>query len=217
MGKFIDLTGQKFGKLVVLSRAENKHKHVRWNCLCECGNITITNGSDLRSGDAISCGCYKLEMFDKYRKQKITNLVGRTFGRLTVVSRAKKNRWGHACWNCVCTCGNAIIVEDIKLKRNATNSCACLRNELASQRMTTHGLSHHRLYHILAGMQGRCYNPNNPKYKRYGGRGIKVCDEWLDKENGFINFYNWSMANGYADNLSIDRIDNDKGYSPKSS
>ena len=75
------------------------------------------------------------------------------------------------------------------------------------------GKKQHRLYSIYNGMKNRCYNPNQPYWDIYGGKGITVCDEWLDKENGFINFYNWAINNGYADNLTLDRINNDEGYS----
>jgi hypothetical protein len=68
-----------------------------------------------------------------------------------------------------------------------------------------------RLYSIWGSMKSRCNNSKLSIYKIYGGRGITVCDEWA---KDFMNFYNWSMANGYQDNLTIDRIDNDKGYSP---
>lgn len=78
--------------------------------------------------------------------------------------------------------------------------------------MYNHSLLHGtRLYSIYGGMKARCNNEGNPSYGDYGGRGIKICQEWLDD---FMNFYNWAMANGYADDLSIDRIDNNKGYSP---
>lgn len=77
----------------------------------------------------------------------------------------------------------------------------------------THGMSETKIYATWCRMKGRCYSKTNRKYYRYGARGITVCDEWLG-ENGFMNFYNWSMENGYSEELSIDRIDNDKGYSP---
>lgn len=69
-----------------------------------------------------------------------------------------------------------------------------------------------RLRRILGGMKARCYNPNTLKYHRYGGRGIGICQEWLNSTDAFIS---WAISNGYAPNLSIDRIDNDKGYSPE--
>lgn len=74
-----------------------------------------------------------------------------------------------------------------------------------------HGLKNTRLFSIWAGMKNRCHNSNTPNYHGYGARGITVCDEW---KNNFQAFYDWSMKNGYSDDLSIDRIDNDKGYSP---
>ena len=70
-----------------------------------------------------------------------------------------------------------------------------------------------RQYGIWQGMKQRCYNPNNPHYKNYGAKGIEVCEEWIG-ENGFINFYQWSLSHGYADDLSIDRVDSNTGYSP---
>jgi hypothetical protein len=77
-----------------------------------------------------------------------------------------------------------------------------------------HGMSNSRIYSIWKGMRHRCSNPNRPKYKYYGGKGIKVCKEW-DEENGFINFYSWSINNGYSDTLTIDRIDSSKDYCPE--
>lgn len=78
---------------------------------------------------------------------------------------------------------------------------------------TGHGLYKHRLYGIYRGMKQRCFNPNNPAYDHYGGRGITIADEWLGR-HGFENFYAWAMNNGYQNDLTIDRIDNDKGYFP---
>ena len=77
-----------------------------------------------------------------------------------------------------------------------------------------HGLSGTRIYQIYNNMRYRCYKPYAKEYDIYNGQGRTVCPEWLDKENGFINFYNWAMANGYADDLTLERMDNEKGYSP---
>ena len=79
--------------------------------------------------------------------------------------------------------------------------------------MTKHNHSKERIYHIHQMMKQRCFNKNITAYINYGGRGITVCDEWLGR-NGFINFYNWAIQNGYSDNLTIDRIDNDGNYEP---
>lgn len=144
MGKLIDLTGQRFGKLLVVKRAENhtstsKHKRVVWECICDCGNTTYVTSDHFRGRYTKSCGC-----------QKHTPSI------------------------------------------------------------STHGLSHTRLNRIWRGMKNRCSDESHSNYKYYGGRGITVCDEW----QRFEPFYEWAMANGYANHLTIDRKDNDKGYSP---
>ena len=158
MGKLIDLTGKRFGKLTVISFAGTKHigkqAIATWKCKCDCGNETIVNSQDIRTGHTKSCGCYFNNGFSNTReKQK-------------------------------------------------------------------HGLTSHPLYDIWRGIRQRCYRPTD-KYKkeRYKDRNIFVCEEWL---HDFKAFYDWSIANGWNDEklpngyhkLTIDRINNDKGYSP---
>lgn len=153
MAKFIDLTGKRFGRLIVIKRAEDyiqtSGKRVTmWECECDCSKKTIVQGSSLRSGNTTSCGCFGKEQ---------------------------------------------------RLKRN-----------------TKHGLSPRegtRLKRIYYNMKSRCYNPNTPKYKNHGGRGIGICKEWLC-ENGIENFYKWSINNGYDEKLTLDRIDNNGDYEP---
>ena len=138
---------------------------------------------------------------------KAIDLTGQRFGRLTVLERAGTDSRREAVWRCICTCGNEIYVQGHHLRCGNTQSCGCLRVDTA----TTHGESRSRLYHIWFGMKTRCYNPNTKDFKNYGGRGITVCPEWL---YDFPAFQKWAIANGYRDDLTIDRIDNDKGYSP---
>ena len=141
--------------------------------------------------------------------RKPENLVGQRFGRLVVLEDTKimvPNRT-QTYQKCLCDCGNIVIVPKSYLKSEHTRSCGCWVKEMH----TTHGLSQSRIYKVYSGMKKRCYDKNHKIYNRYGGRGITICDEWL---NDFMAFYNWSMANGYQDNLTIDRIDNNKGYSP---
>lgn len=151
------------------------------------------------------------------------DLTGKKFGRLTVLelhhSKQMYNKQGkkdghYYYWKCQCECGNIINVWSGHLISGHTFSCGCYKNELLADRVKKHGLSKTRICKIYRKMKGRCYNPNNPKYYTYGARGITICEEWLNKKTGLINFYNWSMANGYRDDLSIDRVDNNKGYSP---
>lgn len=152
MGKLIDLTGQRFGRLKVIKRAKRKkNRQVMWICKCDCGNIKEIVGVSLRNGDTRSCGCYR-------RECELKNL---------------SQNWGKA--------------------------------------LITHGLSKTKLYRVYTDMKNRCNNTKCKAYKDYGQRGIKVCDEW---QEDFMSFYNWAIKSGYKDELSIDRIDNNKGYSP---
>lgn len=146
------------------------------------------------------------------------DLTGKTFGKLKVFERSENTKRGQAQWKCVCDCGNVCIVVGSSLQRRATTSCGCYRKEISKINLNRckHGKRNSRVYNSWRGIKGRCYNPKNNEYKRYGGRGIKVCDEWLDKENGFINFYNYvSKLPHYGEpGYSINRIDNDGNYAP---
>lgn len=144
---------------------------------------------------------------------KWIDLTGRRFGRLTVVEVDQRGCADNdyvTTWKCVCDCGNMITTRTACLRRGYTQSCGCLRSELSAQRTTKHNGKDTRLYAIWKGMRGRCNNPNVRCYGRYGGRGIHVCDEW----NDFVAFRDWSNTHGYAEDLTIDRIDNNKDYSP---
>lgn len=146
---------------------------------------------------------------------QVDDLTGRRFGRLTVLSRAE-NRNGATYWNCLCDCGNKKTVRASHLKSNETVSCGCYREEVREafyhrfDGVPRSTLKTERLYGIWVNMKSRCNNPNISKYRRYGGRGISVCDEWEHYEP----FKNWAIENGYSDNLMIDRIDNDGNYEP---
>ena len=140
---------------------------------------------------------------------KIHDLVGQRFGRLTVIEQAGINKYKKALFSCICDCGKCCEVIGSKLVSGHTKSCGCLQKEKASKRMTTHGNSMTRLAGIWYGMRKRCGDPNS---KEYGGRGIKICDEWL---NSFQAFYEWAMENGYSNDLTIDRIDVNGDYCPE--
>lgn len=144
------------------------------------------------------------------------DITGEKFGRLTVVKRNGSDRAGkNSVWTCRCECGKTIDVTASHLKSGHTASCGCLKKEMSGKSTrfkTTHGESRSRLHNIWSRMKQRCGNENYAKYYLYGGRGIKVCSEWVDD---FQEFYKWAMENGYAENLTIDRIDNNKGYSPE--
>ena len=147
MSRLIDLTGKRFGRLVVLERAENKGNctSARWKCKCDCGNYTVVGGYSLRSGNTLSCGCYWRE-----------------------------------------------TIKNFGFKHGYTSP------------------QYKHLLNIHRGILSRCRDPKNNQYQNYGGRGIKVCDEWLSLKN----FGDWAVSHGYAEGLQIDRIDNNGNYEP---
>ncbi len=114
---------------------------------------------------------------------------------------------------CMCECGKVVEHVVYRVVSNKVRSCGCLRKELAKNLNLRHGLYKHPLKGVWQAIKKRCNNPNNKCYPSYGACGIKVCEEW-DGVN-FINFYNWVIENGWENGLEIDRIDNNKGYSPE--
>lgn len=138
--------------------------------------------------------------------RKFKDISGQKFSRLTALYRLH-NIKGCTKWLCVCDCGRLTEVTINHLQIGHTKSCGCLLNHDKS----THNLSYTRIYKIYINMKQRCYNKNHNYYRDYGARGIAVCDEWKDD---FMSFYDWSMANGYKDNLTIDRINVDGNYEP---
>ena len=204
--KVKDLTGKRFGKLTVIERCgstNSKHKVALWLCKCDCGNEAKRTGSHLQSDYVNSCGfCPDLR----------TDLSGQKFGRWTVLGKSDKKQ-GKTSYLCKCSCGKIKTVTSDTLLNGHSLSCGCLQKEVTSKMQTTHGMTDTRIYNIYHNMKNRCFNPKDNRYKDYGGRGIKICDEWI-KENGFENFYKWSVENGYSDNLTIDRINVDGDYEP---
>lgn len=111
-----------------------------------------------------------------------------------------------------CDCGEVKKYKFILLRRGATKSCGCYRSNMVKNRVYTHGLTKHPIYIAWHAMKKRCYNKKNKAFKNYGGRGISVCDDW---KNNFISFYDWSIKNGWASGLNIDRFPNNNGnYGP---
>lgn len=139
------------------------------------------------------------------------NLLSVRSGRLTVISFYDKERNGHKRYLCKCDCGNYTVVRDTRIRNHETKSCGCISKEHLIEYNTKHGLSNSPLYIIYQGMMSRCYNPDLDGYHRYGGRGIKVCDEWL---SDIENFIKWGKESGFKKGLTLDRIDNDGNYEP---
>jgi hypothetical protein len=149
--------------------------------------------------------------------QKI-DITGQRFGRLTAVAEAAPRRTrgrSKTYWRCRCDCGSDLEVQTSNLKQYPTVSCGCWRDEQTTLRNLKHGYAprgqRERLYEIWAGMLTRCRNPNWKQFKDYGGRGIAVDPRWQDYEP----FRAWALTSGYADDLTIDRKDNNGNYSPE--
>jgi len=212
--------GERYNFLTVIAFSHTKHRHRYWTCLCDCGQETITREASLKAGTTGSCGCHA-----KARREAFEDLTGKVFGRLIVVgvssekapvqvrSQDGKLVGSRRYWDCVCECGGTKTASGGSLKAGKTKSCGCLQRDtgvlLAEQYSTTHGLSHTRLYKLHQSMLVRCNNPDNPYY---GGKGIAVAEDLKD----FTDFNTWFVGKfGVTEpppGLSLDRIDNRKGY-----
>lgn len=141
----------------------------------------------------------------------LIDLTGKRFGRLVVIQR-EGSIGVHAAWRCLCDCGSETLVRGDHLRDGKTKSCRCLEKEKRDNGEThfIHGGRGTRIYEIWSSMRKRCENPNSQSFCNYGGRGISVCNEWSD----FVVFRDWALSNGYAEDLSIDRVNNDGNYEP---
>lgn len=142
---------------------------------------------------------------------KKIDLMGQRFGKLVVIGEAPNTKYGQARWLCQCDCGGTTISTGNDLRNGHTTSCGCTRNEKIKNLNLRHGESNTRLYREWMDIRDRCSRPSDPDYDIYGGRGIKVCDEW---DKSYEAFRDWARANGYNDSLTIDRIDPNGDYEP---
>lgn len=143
------------------------------------------------------------------------SLIGQKFNRLTVVDVSDNGSNSHTYWLCECDCGAIKDVSEYAFTSGSTKSCGCYNLESKSKyhEATYHGMGGHPLYGVWKKMRSRITNPNNPSYQNYGGRGLTMDESWIESPKPFID---WSESNGWYEgcNLSIDRIDNDRGYYP---
>ena len=213
-----DLAGMQFGRLIALEPAGRNDKgYPLYLCKCQCekGTLIKVRIDGLTSGNSRSCGCIAKEKFSVVGRNRLVDLTGKKFGRLTVIRRANCNN-KHACWECRCSCGNpnTVVVSSDFLKSGHTKSCGCIHRECARQV----GLSNtkwnpleKRILNHFDSMYKRCYNKNAPEYRNYGARGIYICNEWMEDRCRFVD---WALKNGFKPGLTIDRINNDGPYAP---
>ena len=139
---------------------------------------------------------------------------GIKYGRLTPIKRLGKSENGYYIWLCKCDCGN-MVERTVDVFTRGKSSCGCRQKEILNEMScgnVTHRMTHTRLYRIYKGMIGRCYYPCYQRYNAYGGRGIEVCEEWVEDRT---KFFEWALNNGYEDNLTIERIDVNGNYCPE--
>lgn len=149
-------------------------------------------------------------------KNRGTDLTGMQFGMLKVLRQDIEHSQHERRWICECQCNakNIVSRKTSNLLSTSESSCGCLKNDRMRKEALSrqkHGLSKTRLFGVWHNMKGRCFNPTDKQYKWYGLRGISVCDEWKDD---FLRFYRWSIDNGYAEGMSIDRINVNGNYEP---
>lgn len=141
---------------------------------------------------------------------KKDNMLNKTFGRLKVLSKDGVDNHRRIMYRCECECGNVTRVSGTRLRNNRVKSCGCYRLEKLKEKCVTHGKTKSSEYITFINMKARCYNKSHIYYYNYGGRGIKVCDRWLES---FENFYE-DMGDKPFKEAQIDRIDNNGNYNP---
>lgn len=143
---------------------------------------------------------------------RIKDMTGKKIGRWTVIKLDTEHPNKHdSRWICQCECGTVKSILGHQLRNGNTHSCGCLQRELLSERQATHRETGNRIYRIWQNMKDRCLNQKCKDYGNYGARGITVCNEW---ESSYISFRDWALSNGYKDNLTLDRINNNGNYEP---
>lgn len=210
----IDLTGQRFGRLTVISPTVAEDGAAAWLCQCDCGNKVIYKARALRQSKTKSCGCLKMDVLHA----KAKDLTGMNFGFLTVIKRVE-NIGSRTAYLCRCQCGKEKVIAALNLTTGKTISCGCYKDKRCGEKFRTHGLTETRLYNVWSGIHFRCgENSKGANRKNYFLRGIRVCDEWSGK-NGFQAFHDWAYSHGYDENApkgrcTIDRIDVNGNYEP---
>ena len=213
MPRLINEIGNRYGRLLVIEQVEERNDgHIQWNCLCDCGNVSIVPGKRLRNGNTQSCGCLQNLGI------RLKDEIGNRYGRLVVVRRAPNISGKKARWVCRCDCGNEVETVGQVMRKGDSRSCGCLRREVTGQRAAVHGLTFSSEWWTWVGMKARC-KPGHSRYKDYGGRGIIVCNRWQDSFKNFLEDMgkkpedpeDWAGKISY---WSIDRIDNDGDYEP---
>ena len=192
--------GEKHGRLTIVG-VYSRGQERRAVCRCECGREKDIRLHRVLKGITVSCGCIK-------RIHSVK--AGQRVGRLTVESTDYVTDQGTLKAPVVCECGTRKLVAVSMLALGTTKSCGCLVKE--NPHSIKHGGEGTPIYGVWSSMKARCGIPSAANYANYGGRGIRVCDQWSDD---FVAFRSWALLNGYRRGLQIDRVDNDGNYTPE--
>lgn len=200
---FKDLTGQRYGRLVVVRRENNKQPF-SWLCQCDCGKTKIIRGTDLKLGKTKSCGCYRKE------KNRI-DLTGMRFGKLVAVSLAEKNKNKHVTWNCICDCGTKVVVPAGSLRSGHSKSCGCLHLESLGLKPGEGAFNVvFKAYRKRATQKGFEFALSVDEFTKIIKSACAYCGDELTAERKPTN-------NGIFYYTGIDRIDSNKGYTLENS
>lgn len=204
--------GDTYGMLTLTGKYEFREKsHLYVECLCECGAIVMKRFAGIYKRVKNTCGNRKC----MWKLRKIPIEKGDRYGRLTLTGNDRMDgriRFLEA----ECDCGVIGFYRMGQIRSGNTSSCGCLQRERASLASLSHGYTsknmRHPVYNTWCGVKTRCRNEKSEFYPDYGGRGINMFDDWA---NDFGCFIRWSLSNGWSKGLTLDRIDNDKGYYPE--
>jgi len=194
--KYKDIAGKRFKKLVAIKYIETIKGNAIWLCQCDCGNTTKTKTVYLNNGDTKSCGCLNKD------KGFYTDLTGDRYGKITVLSFSHRDNYSY--WNCRCDCGREMKMISNNFIRRKNVACRNCTN-------VTHNMSKSKEYKSYTHMKERCYKPNTKGYENYGGRGIKICDRWLDSFEFFLADMGKKPQGGV---WTIERVNNNGNYEP---
>lgn len=204
MSEKLQLKNKRYGSLLVIDKSDNKNEYrrVSWICKCDCGKIITVEGRKLVYGVTKSCGCIDYGN---------TKLIGKKYGKLTVIKDSlKRCKSKNVIWECLCECGKKLFFTQYQLN-TLNKNYGCYDCRPKNKRSMTHNMSKTSEFHTWKGMLQRCNNQNDKNYHNYGGRGIKVCDRWL---NSFENFFS-DMGKKPSRKHSVDRYPNNDGnYEP---
>lgn len=202
-----DITGQKFGRLVVIGIAFSKKRKIHWKCKCDCGNDFIARGDGLKTGGTKSCGCYQKEQASK---ANFKDLSGQRFERLMAVERVGSKN-GNALWKCKCDCLNDVVVPGAYLLNGNTKSCGCLTRDVCWFKPLKFGEANFNLmysrYKQGAVKRNILFNLTKDDFRELIYKNCNYC------ASAPTSVWNRKILNGHIPCNGIDRVDNNKGYS----